>query len=93
MRFLLVAALLAVVGCGAWGVDSASGRDKQDAAVAAHNEKVKDERERLVCTRETPTGSNFAKRICRTVAQIEEEQERVKRDNRAGAGGSVDMGN
>lgn len=73
MRYVLVAALLAVVGCGSSGVDTDVREEPQAAAVAAHNEKVNDKRERLVCTREKPTGSHFSKRVCRKVAQVEPE--------------------
>jgi hypothetical protein len=63
---------------------SAAGQAVQPAATAGQaaatpnpdivvrGEKAKERR--LVCRTETPTGSSFPKRICRTAAQIEQER-------------------
>jgi len=53
--------------------------------------EAKPDKERKVCRTETATGSVMPKRICRTVAQIEEDQLRAEqlRDRRNRAGGTA----
>lgn len=85
-RIALAVACLCLMGCASSG-DSSSEKvlqratDEQVAeAVAVHNENVSDEKDRVICTRETVVGSHFSRRICRTVRQIEEEREMTLRD-------------
>lgn len=42
--------------------------------------------ERLICTREARTGSNYMVRVCRTQAQIREQQNRAQEDLQDEAG-------
>jgi hypothetical protein len=68
MLGLAVAAMLAI----------AADKGSQPAVAAAPGDIVvkgeKAKEKRLTCRTETPTGSSFARRVCRTASQIEEQQ-------------------
>jgi hypothetical protein len=52
-------------------------------------DEAKDDKTRKVCRNETRTGSNMPRRVCRTVAQMEEDERRAEQfrdqQNRMGA--------
>lgn len=81
----LVVLSLVVLGC-ATGSDRpapksvAQPSEKQvEKAVAQYNEGVTQEKEKIICTRESIVGSHFTKRVCRTVAEMEQEREAARR--------------
>ena len=45
---------------------------KPDDEIVVKGQKPKERR--TICRTETPTGTSFSKRVCRTVAQVEEDQ-------------------
>ena len=57
-------------------------------ASAATETEAKQDKQRKVCRNETATGSVMPKRVCRTVAQMEEDQRNAERfrdqQNRSG---------
>ena len=61
---------------------------EQSAEHADHADEAKPDNTRVVCRRETPTGSIRSKRVCRTVAQVaqdERDAERIRgQQNRVG---------
>ena len=56
---------------------------------AQADDDAKGDKSRKVCRTETRTGSNMPRRVCRTVAQMEEDERRAEqfrdRQNRMGA--------
>jgi hypothetical protein len=84
-RTALVLLSLCIVGCASSG-DRPSARspekysDTQVAeAVKEHNEAVEDEKDKVICTRESVVGSHFSRRVCRSLRQLEEEREYARR--------------
>ena len=90
--FALLALSCAAPAFATAGVDPHAGHTAErpaDAPVAAPTQaEAPEDKERKVCRRETATGSNMPKRVCRTVAQIEADQRAAEqfrdRQNRAG---------
>jgi hypothetical protein len=68
-----------------------TGRAADAPADAAAEPEAPEEKERKVCRMEKETGSNFPKRVCRTVAQMEADQRAAEqfrdRQNRMGNSG------
>lgn len=71
MQKLLAVLVLsaALVGCESLYDDGGIPRIRTQSQVDAYNATVSSESEKLVCTRERPTGSNIRQFICMTVAQ------------------------
>lgn len=72
MKTLLQVVGLAVLltGCeGMYAEDDGIPRIRNQRDVAAYNATVSSEGEKLVCTRERVTGSNFPRFVCLTVNQ------------------------
>lgn len=66
---LILMLALALVGCGNLYDDGGIPRIRSQKQVDEYNASVSSESEKLVCTRERPTGSNISQFICMTVAQ------------------------
>ena len=77
-RWLGIAIFVMVSGCATGGGNAVSEKEQaEDAAVVEYNATVEPE-ERVVCTRERVSGTNIARKICRTERQIEEEREHAR---------------
>ena len=84
-----LAAPLALIALSCAGAAIAAPHDHTDpAAPSAAEADAKQDKQRKVCRTETATGSVMPKRVCRTVAQIEEDQRNAERfrdqQNRSG---------
>ena len=90
--FVLLALSCAAPALAATAGDPHAGHPAERAADAPANAPAdadaREDKERKVCRRETSTGSNMPRRVCRTVAQIEADQRAAEqfrdRQNRAG---------
>ncbi len=71
------------------GCASTPKTDVTDEMIAVHNASVA-EKDRIVCKMERQTSTYISKRVCRTVAQMEAEEERAREllDRRKGTSGS-----
>jgi hypothetical protein len=82
------AAPLALIALSCAGPAVAAAHDHAPATPAAAEADAKQDKQRKVCRTETATGSVMPKRVCRTVAQIEEDQRNAERfrdqQNRSG---------
>lgn len=67
LAILVLSAVL--IGCESLYDDGGIPRIRSQSQVDAYNATVSSESEKLVCTRERPTGSNIRQFICMTVAQ------------------------
>ena len=80
---------LLILSCAASANAAANDAHPEHSGEQAPTEEVKPEKQRKVCRTETATGSVMPKRVCRTVAQMEEEQRNAERfreqQNRMGA--------
>lgn len=66
---LLLITLIGCAGPGSSAPESSRAQDPTESQEVAQSDENK-----LICTRETVVGSNFAKRVCRTRHQIEVER-------------------
>ena len=84
MRILLALAFLAVPAA-AFAADVVPGQADRPAAStdadAQAEAKAEEPRERRICTTSVATGSNMPRRVCRTVAQIDADNQ-AARDTR-----------
>jgi hypothetical protein len=80
MNVRWVVLVLVVFGCGCAAVgnsEMAKTEDAQDEAVLEHNAAAEPE-DRVVCSRERVSGTNIARKVCRTERQIEAEREHAR---------------
>jgi hypothetical protein len=94
MMTIRLAAPLALLALSCAGPGFAAASDDAHAGHATEQAPAadaRDDKERKVCRMEKATGSNMPKRVCRTVAQIEQDQRNAERfrdqQNRMGASG------
>jgi hypothetical protein len=52
--------------------------DELDEAADQYNKNKSNDRYKVVCTREAPVGTRIKKKVCRTVAMIEQGQHAAK---------------
>ena len=73
MKYVLAVLTLSVllVGCAGLYEDDGIPRISTQRQVDAYNATVSSDSEKLVCTRERPTGSNLLRFSCMTIAQHE----------------------
>ena len=90
-RTTAVALAALALGCASTSGSEAERDLDLASAVEEHNAQA-EEKDRVVCTKERPTGSHIPRRVCRTVADIERERERVERMGRTAGGGAPESG-
>ena len=66
-------------GCASSNTGSATDRPLSSKAVAAYNETVTNEADKVVCKRVKVTSSKITQRVCKTVGQMKEEEEAANR--------------
>ena len=79
MRFLVLALALSVTGC--ISTEHSSDRVYSDAEQAKKIAYAVNS-DGLVCKKEKPTGTHFAVKVCRTVAEMERMREKADRTSR-----------
>jgi hypothetical protein len=94
MMIRFAAPALLAISCTApafAAADPHAGHTAERAAEAPAVAEAPEDKERKVCRMEKETGSNFPRRVCRTVAQMEADQRAAEqfrdRQNRMGNSG------
>ena len=75
--FLLTLAML-LAGNFTYASTDDETQDEMDEAADQYNKNVSNARYHVVCTREAPVGSRIKRKVCRTVATIENSQREIK---------------
>ncbi len=73
-----MATALILAGCESTGPSKAEKDAELDQAISEHNETAT-AKEKIVCKYERETGSHFKTKVCRTVAQMEEDREDARK--------------
>ncbi len=75
--------VLILLGCHGANAEGKALHNEQttNEIIKLYNKNVESKKDRVVCHYVRKTGTHFKTRICRTVAQIEEEQNQALRDH------------
>ena len=75
--FLLTLAML-LAGNFTYAATDDETQDALDKTADQYNKNISNARYQVVCTREAPVGSRIKRKVCRTVATIENSQRKIK---------------